>query len=133
MYRYPVFRWLPALVMMGIIFWFSSQPSRELPDFDWADRLVKKSGHVLGYAMLAAGYWYALEGQGNYFRLAWLMSILYAGTDEFHQSFIPERHPSLWDVLIFDNLGALLGLWLAVRFVKKNDQPSHQLIAKAKS
>jgi hypothetical protein len=42
---------------------FSSQPSEQLPN-SWADRLIKKTGHVLGYAMLA-GYWYALESRLN--------------------------------------------------------------------
>lgn len=112
-------RWLPALLVMGVIFWFSSQPSEQLPDFHWADRLIKKAGHILGYAFLAAGYWYALGMRGNHRLLAWLLALAYAVTDEFHQSFVPGRTPSVWDVLIFDNLGALLGLWMADRYAKK--------------
>lgn len=112
-------KWIPALLTMGIIFWFSSQPSNELPNFDWADKAVKKSGHVVEYAVLVIAYWYALGMQKNRRWLAWLLAILYAVTDEFHQSFVPGRYPSVWDVLIFDNFGALIGLWLANRFVKQ--------------
>ena len=105
-------RWIPALIMMGVIFWFSSQPGPELPNFDWADRLVKKSGHILGYAILAASYWSGFGFGRDTIRRAWLLALVYAFTDEIHQSFVPGRHPSPWDVLVFDNMGAILGLWL---------------------
>jgi len=114
-------RWLPALLTMAVIFWFSSQPSSELPSFGLVDRIVKKSGHVFEYAVLAYCLWYALYFRKDRRWLAWLIALFYAATDEFHQSFVPGRFSSVWDVVIFDNLGALIGLWLASR--KKNDQP----------
>jgi VanZ family protein len=123
MNRDLMFKWLPALVVMGLIFWFSSQPSKELPDFEWADRLVKKSGHVLGYALLASSYWYALGMKNNRVGLAWSLAMLYALSDEFHQAFVPGRNPSVWDVLLFDNLGSFVGLWLAGQF-KKQKRPA---------
>lgn len=106
-------RWLPALMIMLIIFLFSAQPSSDLPNFDWADAIIKKGGHVVGYAMLALSYWYALRMQSSKRWLVWLLSVFYALTDELHQSFVPGRHPSIWDVLILDNFGALIPLWLA--------------------
>jgi VanZ family protein len=55
--------------------------------------------------------------------LAWLFAVLYAATDEFHQSFTPGRHASFEDVLIYDNLGAylavLLGGWALERKSRK--------------
>jgi VanZ family protein len=114
-----MWKWLPALSIMGIIFLFSSRSSSQLPNFDWADALVKKSGHVIGYAILAFSYWYALGMDKNKRWLAWLLAILYALTDEYHQSYISGRHSSIWDVLIFDDIGALLSLWLATRFMKQ--------------
>ncbi|HUG34474.1 MAG TPA: VanZ family protein [Anaerolineales bacterium] len=119
MKQFSPVRWLPALLIMGIIFWFSSLPSEQLPQFDWADRLIKKSGHVLGYAILGASYWYALGMQAKHRWYAWLLAVAYAVTDEFHQSFVPGRGPSAWDILIFDNLGTLLGLWFANRKISK--------------
>ena len=103
---------------MGAIFWFSSQPSTELRDFNWADKVIKKSGHVIGYAALAISYWHGLGMKKDKRWLAWLLTILYAATDEYHQSFVPGRSPSVGDVLIFDNLGALISLWLAPRYIK---------------
>jgi VanZ family protein len=107
-----VLRWLPALLMMFVIFLFSAQPSSDLPIFDWADRLVKKGGHMVGYALLAFAYWRGLQFKQERWWLAWRLVILYAVTDEFHQSFVPGRSPSVWDVLVYDNLGALMSLWL---------------------
>jgi len=112
-------KWIPALGMMLIIFLFSSQPSDSLPDFDWADRIIKKGGHIFGYGLLALSYWYAFAWTGSRRWLAWLLVFLYACTDEFHQSFVPGRFPSIWDVLIFDNLGAMISLWLADRHIKQ--------------
>lgn len=106
-------RWLPALTVMLVIFVFSSQPSRALPDFGWADRLMKKGGHMTGYGLLALSFWHALEWRRDRRWLAWLLAVLYAATDEFHQSFVPGRNPSVWDVAAFDSLGALVALWAA--------------------
>lgn len=74
---------------------------------------------MVGYGLLALSYWYAFAWAGNRRWLAWLLAIFYACTDEFHQSFTRGRHPSIWDVLIFDNLGALVSLWLADLFLKQ--------------
>lgn len=98
---------------MAVIFYFSAQPSFALPDFGWADYLVKKGGHMAGYGLLALSFWYALEWKSDKRWLAWLLAILYAVTDELHQAYVPGRHPSPWDVAIFDNLGALAALWAA--------------------
>ena len=112
-------KWIPAFLMMGIIFWFSAHSAEELPYFDWADTIVKKSGHMVGYGLLAFTYWYGLGMDRQKSWLAWLLAVLFALTDEFHQSFVSGRHPSIWDVMIFDNLGALISLWLANKYIKQ--------------
>ena len=102
--------------MMLVIFLFSARVSSDLPNFEWADRIVKKGGHMLGYALLAISYWRAFHFKPDRWWLAWCFAILYAMTDEFHQSFVPGRFPSVWDVLIFDNLGALIGIGFLSRY-----------------
>jgi VanZ family protein len=42
------------------------------------------------------------------------VTVAYAASDEYHQSFVPGRHPGLSDVLI-DGLGAATALILMVR------------------
>lgn len=103
---------------MAVIFWFSSQPASELPDFGLMDRLIKKSGHVFEYAVLAYWLWYAFSFRKERIWVVWLIAFLYAIADEVHQSFVPGRNPSVWDVVIFDTAGAILGLWLTTKKTK---------------
>ena len=119
MNRIQLFKWLPALVTMAVIFWFSSQPSSELPNFGLVDRMIKKSGHVVEYAALSFWVFYALDFKKDRRWMAWLLALLYAATDEYHQSFVPGRFPSVWDVIVFDNAGVWIGLWLAQGYLNK--------------
>jgi len=118
MLKKTLLRWLPAVLIMAAIFGFSSTPSTKLPNFGLLDFLVKKGAHMLGYGLLALAYWYGLRFEKRRWWLALLFAILYASTDEFHQSFVPGRHPSWVDVLGFDGGGAAIALslgyvWLA--------------------
>jgi VanZ family protein len=106
-------RWLPAIVVMGLIFAFSSIPGRDLPSLGPLDFLAKKTAHALGYGILAVAFWYAQGWKPERRRVAWLLAVLYALTDELHQYFVPGRHSWLLDVAVFDAGGAFLGLWLA--------------------
>jgi VanZ family protein len=114
-----LYNWIPALLVMSVIFWFSSQPSSDLPNFDWADSVIKKGGHMCGYALLAWSYWRALHFRSNRPWLAWFLAILFAITDEYHQSFVTGRYPSIFDVFIYDNLGALVSLWITNQTIKQ--------------
>ncbi len=117
--NHKIWKWLPAVVVMAAIFWFSAQPITKLPNFSWADMLIKKSGHMIGYALLAVSYWVGLDRKHELWWLAWVLAIGYALTDEYHQSFVFGRHSTILDVLIYDNLGALIGLWLMQRSLKQ--------------
>jgi VanZ family protein len=114
-------RWLPALMLMLVIFALSSRTSAELPNFGGWDYFFKKTAHAIGYGALAVSYLHALPPR-NY-KLAWLLAVLYSATDEFHQSFVPGRRASVIDVLVFDNLGALIALFLHYKFYGDNHEP----------
>lgn len=106
-------------MLMGMIFVFSSIPSDRLPGFEGPlDVIVKKGGHMLGYGLLALAY---LRGTGasrpRVWFLAWALAVLYALTDEFHQSFTAGRGATLRDVGI-DAVGAALALGLRGLFAK---------------
>ena len=116
-------KWLPALMLMLVIFAFSNTPSTKLPNFDVADFVVKKGAHMLGYAMLALSYLRAFDGNINKWKLIWLLAVLYAATDEFHQSFVAGRGSSVIDVGI-DAIGAGLGLLWAKKSSAFRHQPS---------
>ncbi len=116
-------RWSPAFCLMVVIFIVSDTPSAKIPHYGFWDTLVKKGGHMAGYGLLAGAYWYGLGFDRKKSWLAWALAVLYAATDEFHQSFTPGRHPSPLDVLLFDGGGAALALsliaWLR-KFKGKN-------------
>ncbi len=105
-----ILRWLPALGWMLLIFWFSSQsdlPSASMPVLEL---LLKKGAHFGAYAILAIllARAIALPRYGR--RAAFALAVLYAISDEFHQSFTPGRMPQATDVLI-DAAGAWWGLY----------------------
>jgi len=107
-----VLRWIPSLVMMLLIFFFSSRTASQIPYFGALDVLFKKSAHAIGYGMLGLSYYYALpKSLSIRYRwiMAWMMAILFAMRDEFHQSFVAGRTSSVSDVLI-DSAGAGLAL-----------------------
>jgi VanZ family protein len=115
-------RWLPAIAVMAIIFGFSSIPSQEMPSFGFWDLIVKKGAHMLGYGLLALSFWYGLRLDRRRWWLALLLAVIYAISDEFHQSFVPGRHPSWVDALLVDGSGAAFALGLVNYFLGKKDR-----------
>jgi len=105
--------------MMLAIFAFSSIPSNSMPTFDWADLLIKKSAHALGYGLLALAYLYAFRCDSSKWKTAWFLAFLYAISDELHQSFVIGRHASIIDVAI-DSAGAAIALKLSDKKFKSN-------------
>jgi VanZ family protein len=113
--------------MMAVIFSFSSQPSSELPNFASWDFLIKKGGHAVGYGLLSLSYLHFFDYDKKRLWLAWLLAVLFSATDEFHQSFTPGRSPSMMDVLVFDNFGALFALSLFYfYFYRRNRENENQ-------
>jgi len=112
---------------MATIFAFSSVPSYDLPNFAWADTLVKKGGHMFGYGLLALAYLWALHVERSDPKRsaveAWLLAILYACTDEFHQLFVAGRHASLMDIGI-DAFGAAITLVIVIWVGKRTARRS---------
>jgi len=113
--------WLPPLAWMGIIYYLSAQSTLPSPPGPLLNTLLKKGAHFGVYAGLAFWWWRALcsarrtsperLSNGAVLVLAFILTVLYAASDEFHQSFTPSRHPSPWDVLI-DAAGAAAALGL---------------------
>lgn len=121
-----VMKWLPALLMMLAIFLFSAGSAMDAENA-LIKRIVNKGGHMVGYGVLALSFWRGLEFKDNRRWLAWILAVLYAVTDEYHQSFVPGRFPSLFDVLVYDNLGAFISVGLAGLFLKQR-QPEPQVL-----
>jgi len=106
--------WLPPAVYAAVIFWLSGRPIADevalLPVWLQSDKLQ----HGLAYAGLAAllvravagGHWRAVTTRRTMIAVA--LAILYGVSDEWHQSFVPERSADAADVLA-DAIGASVG------------------------
>lgn len=94
--------WLPAVLWAGVIFFFSSLPINTPSPFSWPDFIFKKTCHVTEYAVLFWLVWRARKS----FRLSLVITLFYALSDEWHQTFIIGREGTLRDVG-FDSLGML--------------------------
>lgn len=146
-------RWLPPGLWMTLIFCASTDvgssknTSRIIgPLLRWifgtiSDETVgtiqfciRKTGHAVGYAILAILCWRAVANPVAWVReawqkrpaqIAWGIATLYAVTDEIHQSFYPSRGASAADVLL-DSIGAALGLLLvrAICLRRKSHLPA---------
>jgi VanZ family protein len=116
------FRFIPLIAVMGTIFFLSSQPgdSLDLPDIPDLD----KGLHSIVYGVLAFSALFAIpeyKYQANPFLVSLLVvlfCLLYGISDEFHQSFIPGRFPSVLD-LVADTMGAVGVVWIWYRMKKK--------------
>ncbi len=111
-------RWLPLLLWMGLIFVVSGRAKSEIPDYGTWDLFVKKAAHFSAYGVLALLALWALRPEDwkvdwgiRPFIFAFLIAVLYAISDEFHQTFVPGRNGTLLDIGI-DTLGAFTALLL---------------------
>ena len=129
--------WFPACLWATLIFLGSgnalsaSHTSRFLIPFlhacfpflsqeslDWVHFIVRKGGHMTEYFVLTVLLWRGLSGfhpdhrlswRPRHAFLAWTLAVVYAASDEFHQTFTSSRQGSVVDVLI-DASGATVGL-----------------------
>ena len=143
--------WLPVALWMALIFCASTdlgaprQTSRILlPVLRWlipdisatalnrAQLLVRKTGHALGYAVLAvlisrARRRIRQNSEPPCLRrdatIALVLTVLYAATDEWHQTFTASRQGSVADVAL-DATGAVAGLALLWLWDRRRCRPS---------
>jgi VanZ family protein len=129
--------WLPVILWMALIFSGSSDalssqrtsrfivpllrwlyPGVSDDTIDVVQAVVRKTGHLTEYALLAVLFWHAWRQPVRNDRRPWCwreaaiavgLAMLYAVTDEWHQSLVPSRDGRWQDVLI-DSAGAVLGI-----------------------
>jgi VanZ family protein len=130
--------WVPVLFWMSFIFWmstgsFSAQntsliiepilhfliPSISPEEVAMIHGLIRKLGHVTEYFILGILLFRAFRAGSKELRnLQWAFSsllvvVLYAVSDEFHQSLLTTRTASLFDVGI-DTLGGIIAQGVSV-------------------
>ncbi len=111
--------WLWVILEAALIFWLSSM-SRPLPFLpDLQKFQFDKLFHVIEYGLFG---WLLIRAHALSFpkkpikvlaMAAFFLGVFYGLSDEWHQSFVPYRNPSLWDLAV-DAIGVFFGitLWL---------------------
>jgi VanZ family protein len=118
---HPALRWLAVAVWMGVIFALSATPSLASPFEPFFDFILRKLAHMGEYGILTALLFSALRihitCEGRALLIAVLVAVLYAFSDEWHQTFVPGREGSLRDVAI-DALGVVgASLWFVRTYI----------------
>jgi len=109
--------WLPPLLLMAVIFYFSAQPNLD-SGLGTIDTVGRKLVHFGEYALLCALWWRAFApglGGRRAALVAFAISSLYAASDEFHQGFVETRNGSPLDWAIDTAGAAAAALWLRAR------------------
>ena len=112
--------WFPVLLWMGIIFTLSSFEGAVVSQIHWIEFLIKKTIHMTEYAILWLFTFRALRHTTEFSLtkaglIALLVAILYAATDEFHQTLVPTRFGTFRDVAI-DATGAAIAFFATRNF-----------------
>ncbi len=126
--KLPLSTWLsaflPPALWASLIFYLSSQSTLQGFELDTLDFIFKKSAHIFVYAVL---YWLffrastlVLHPKMQHSRWLWLLpflaTLVYAISDELHQTFVPGRTGTLRD-LGFDLIGASVVFLRKYRYI----------------
>jgi VanZ family protein len=95
---------------------------------------LRKTGHVVGYGMLALFLlrgWRITIGTGREWLsrmllLSWIGTAFVASMDEWHQSFIPSRTGTVHDVIL-DSIAGLAFLLIAYFWLRRSE-PAEQAV-----
>ena len=124
--------WFRVVLWCTIIFCLSAIPNyRGMdPNFEtlWGilEFSARKSAHLCEYAVLFIFIYRAMEktwenrSQGQ-FLFSFCISILYALSDEIHQTFVFGRNGSSMDIFI-DAVGSLIGYFFLIKIDRKLSQ-----------
>lgn len=130
-----VYYWITTIAWAGLIYFLSAQPEIRVVATD-LDKILRKFAHAFFFAVLMILVYRSLlwtvRTKMREFELrkdfdasilietllliiSVLISILYAASDEYHQSLVPTRNGSVCDVLI-DTAGVLVSALLLFKF-----------------
>lgn len=145
-----------AILWMGTIFYMSNQPANistvqsdgvinilsgvpvlggvmdVLISNGTASFVIRKSAHMFSYGLLSILLFMSIYDNYKSINktsiISFIITFLYACSDEFHQTFILGRSGEFRDVLV-DSTGAIIFLLIVIlitTFIKKKKGPSHK-------
>jgi hypothetical protein len=97
---------VPPILWAALIFYGSSHPAPSIAAPGITGAVIENCGHAVEYGIFAAllalcarrtAAWIVLDRA----TLGWIVAVivLYAASDEWHQSFVPHRDASVYDVI----------------------------------
>ncbi|WP_419881699.1 VanZ family protein [Peribacillus sp. B-H-3] len=93
--------------------------SSKLP-YDFIEFVIRKCSHIFEYTVLTLIFlalWSSTRlRKGLVIVISFLCSFVFACTDEYHQSFVPERTGHFIDVYTFDSAGMILAILIYLLF-----------------
>jgi hypothetical protein len=110
-------RYLPLILMSAFIFIQSSRRASVVSYIGWFNYFLHKVAHVVVYALLFLFACRAFKDK----KMAFIYTILFAISDEYHQSFVITRTAAFTDVLI-DTFAAGGIFYLSEKYQKKIPQ-----------
>jgi VanZ family protein len=142
--------WLPVLIWLGVIFVGSTdlmsaehtsrflvpfllwlKPNISVETVGLIQFCVRKAAHLTEYGILALLLCRAVfRGTNLKWSMSilcvniWIVCVLVAAGDEFHQSFVESREASPWDVMI-DAGGAIFGLLIGSSWIRRKARASN--------
>lgn len=135
--------YLATLAWMGVIFWFSHQPSdassgqsgiivesiTTATGVTLPEVVVRKSAHFIAYAILGTLVAFTVLRHTipakTAAKIAALIVVAYAIGDEFHQLFIPGRSGEVADILL-DSVAGILAILFVFGYRKRFRLQKHQ-------
>jgi hypothetical protein len=109
--------WLPVFIWAAVIFTFSNMKTHQASAIYWQEFIIKKFAHLVEYSVFFTLLYRALLNTQKIDRkkaaiFALGILVLYAISDEYHQSFTPGREPTARDVIIDTVAGGLA--WITI-------------------
>ncbi len=113
----------PVIFIAGIIFYLSAQLGLGDIKNNYLETILRKGAHFTEYGLLTFFVWRLLYNGWKFmlvvsFWLTLVLVTLYAGSDEFHQTFVVGRSGKMIDVVI-DFLSIFTILQIILFFIKK--------------
>ena len=109
--------WLPVVLWMAVIFAFSSRQKVAFTDSYVLSFVFFKTLHLIEYYVLYVVTYRAVRNTGrnkqNAWMIAFIITSIYAITDEIHQRFVPTREGKLRDAIIDMSAGGLA--WITLK------------------
>lgn len=130
-----LYYWVPFLIWAIVIFTFSSGQAPVVSGFHLTDFIVKKTIHIMEYWLFAILLYRALKESGMENKrsliYAFIFSVIYGATDEFHQAYTPGREPRMRDVFI-DGVGASIAVASIIKILPESSKSIQDLAKKLK-